>query len=51
VAGRFSKLAHWMSAVESQAGLQIEQWSIAPGKAPNEPLQLSVTLTAFLRET
>jgi type II secretory pathway component PulM len=51
VSGRFSKLAHWMSAVESQAGLQVEQWSIAPGKAPSEPLQLSVTLTALLRET
>jgi type II secretory pathway component PulM len=51
VAGRFNKLAHWMSAVESQTGLQIEQWSIAPGKAPNEPLQMSITITAFLRET
>lgn len=51
VSGRFSTLAQWMSAVESQAGLQIDSWTMTQGKESNEPHQLTVDLTAFLRGT
>ena len=49
VRGRFSKLAHWMSEVEAQSGLQIDAWTISAGEQPGDPHMLTVNLTAFLR--
>ena len=51
VSGRFSKLAQWISDVEGQSGLQVDSWTMTPGTGPSDPHQLSVKLTAFLRET
>ena len=51
VIGRFSKLAHWMSAIESQAGLQVDSWMITPGTGSNNAHRLHVALTALLRAT
>ena len=50
VRGRFSKLAHWMSEVEAQSGLQIESWTLSAGDKPGDLHTLTVNLTAFLRE-
>lgn len=50
VAGRFSKLAHWMSDVEAQSGLLIESWTLSAGDKPGAPHKLTVNLTAFLKE-
>ena len=50
VTGHFSKLGRWISAVEAQSGLQIDSLAITAGKEPGEPHQLTVHLTAFLRE-
>ena len=49
VRGRFSKLAHWMSEVEEQSGLQIESWTISAGDKPGGAHTLTVELTAFMR--
>ncbi|MDP3704149.1 MAG: type II secretion system protein GspM [Candidatus Omnitrophota bacterium] len=49
VRGRFSKLAHWMSEVEAQSGLQIDFWTISSGEKPGDLHTLTVNLTAFLR--
>ena len=49
VAGSFSKLGRWMSDLESQAGLQIDSWALRPDERPDEPHQLTVHLSAFLR--
>ena len=49
VRGRFSKLAHWMSEVEAQSGLQIDSWTISAGDKPGDPHTLTVNLTAFMR--
>ena len=49
VRGRFSKLAHWMSEVEAQSGLQIDAWTISAGEKPGGPHTLTVNLTAFIR--
>ena len=51
VSGRFNQLAHWISAVESQPGLQVESWTLAPGKDAADPTSLTVVLTAFLRNS
>lgn len=51
VTGRFQKLAHWLSAVESQPGLQVESWTLAPAQDASQGTQLTVTLTAFLRNS
>jgi hypothetical protein len=50
VTGHFNKLAHWISDIEAQSGLQVDSWTLTPGEAPNTPHQLTVTLTAFLRD-
>lgn len=50
VRGRFSKLAHWMSDVEAQSGLQIDSWTLSAGEQPGDLHTLTVNLTAFLRE-
>ena len=50
VSGHFSKLGRWISDVEAQSGLQIESLAITAGKEPGEPHQLTIHLTAFLRE-
>ena len=49
VRGRFSKLAHWMSEVEAQSGLQIDSWTISAGEKPGDLHTLTVNLTAFMR--
>ena len=49
VRGRFSKLAHWMSEVEAQSGLQIESWTLSAGEKPGDLHTLTVNLTAFIR--
>jgi len=51
LAGRFSKLAHWISDAETYAGLQIDSWTFASGGKPGEPHRLTVQMTAFLRNT
>ena len=43
-AGRFSKLAHWLSDIEAQPGFQVESWAFTPAKEAGEPLQLTVKL-------
>lgn len=48
VTGRFSKLAHWISEVETQPGLHIDSWHLVPGKEADAPHELTVHLTAFL---
>ena len=50
VRGRFSKLAHWMSEVEAQSGLQIDSWTLSAGEKPGDLHTLTVNLTALLRE-
>jgi len=50
VTGRFSKLAHWLSDMESQVGLQVDAWTLTSGKEPDAAHQLTVHLTAFLEE-
>ena len=49
VTGRFSKLAHWLSDVESRAGLQIDTWMLTPGSEPGGQHRLTIKLTADLR--
>ena len=49
VTGRFSKLAHWLSDVESCAGLQVDTWTLAPGSEPGGQHRLTIKLTADLR--
>ena len=49
VKGRFSKLAHWMSDVEAQSGLQVDSWELSAGEKPGDLHTLTVNLTAFLR--
>lgn len=49
VTGRFNQLAHWISAVESQPGLQVESWTLSPGKDAADATSLTIALTAFLR--
>lgn len=49
VAGRFSKLAHWLSDVEQCAGLHIDTWTLTPGPEPGAPHRLTIKLTANLR--
>ena len=49
VTGRFSKLAHWMSDVEAQSGLQVDSWTLSAGEKPGDLHTLTVNLTAFLR--
>ena len=51
VSGRFNQLARWMSAVESQPGLQVESWTLSPGKDAADATTLTVALSAFLRTT
>ena len=51
VTGRFGQLARWISAVESQPGLQVESWTLTPSKDGNQATQLTVALTAFLRNS
>ena len=46
VAGRFGKLARWLSEVESQSGLQVEAWTVTAG-GPNEPARLAVKLSVI----
>lgn len=50
-AGRFSKLTHWISDLEASCQLQVDSLTLTTGEDPNGPLQLTVQLTAFLRET
>lgn len=47
--GSLSKLARWMSAVEQQAGLQLDSWTITGATEPGQPHHLAVKLTAILR--
>ena len=49
VTGRFGKLAHWLSDVESCAGLQVDTWTLTPDSEPGQPHRLTVKLTADLR--
>ena len=49
LAGSFGQLAHWMNAVERQAGLQLDSWTITGTQAPGERHQAAVKLTALLR--
>jgi len=52
LSGPFGKLAHWIGAVESQGGLQIEEWTWSnDADATRSQQRLAVTLTAWLRET
>ena len=51
VTGSFSKIARWMNAVESQSCLQMDSWILTPDKEAGRASHLSVSLTAFLRET
>ena len=48
--GHFSKLAHWMSELEAQSGLQVDSWTITAADESGKPHELTVSLTAFLRE-
>ena len=50
VTGRFSTLAHWMSEIENQGGFLVESWTLAPESEAAGQCQLSVKMTAFLRE-
>jgi len=49
--GPFSRLAYWMSELEQQSGLQIDEWTIKGSEGPREPHELNIKMTAFLRET
>ena len=47
LSGRFSRLARWLSDIESQHGFQIDSWRLE--NSPSDALPtLSVKLTAFL---
>ena len=48
--GRFGQLARWLSEVETQSGLQVDAWDLAPAKAADQSYRLTVKLTGFLRE-
>lgn len=46
--GRYSRLARWLSAVERQAGLQVESWSIVPD---GDELLLTAEVTAIMKDS
>ena len=48
VTGSFSKLARWMSDVETQEGFQIDSWTLKRALEQNPQSQLSVKMTVFL---
>ena len=48
VTGHFNKLGRWISDLETQSNLQINSWTLIPGKEPNQPPQLTADITAFL---
>ncbi len=47
--GSFGQLAHWMNAVEQEAGLQLEAWTITGAQEAGSRHQATVKLTALLR--
>lgn len=53
LAGSFSKLARWISAVESQPEFQIESLTLAPSESDSSSRSVNCTLsvTAYLRES
>ena len=48
--GHFSKLAQWLSELETQSGLQVDSWTITGAGEPGQPHELTVSLIALLRE-
>ena len=48
VTGSFSKLARWMSDVETQEGFQIDSWTLKKASEQAPQLQLSVKMTVYL---
>ena len=48
VTGSFSKLARWMSDVETQEGFQIDSWTLKKTSEQVPQLQLSVKMTVYL---
>ena len=49
--GRFNKLMDWISALEAQAGLRVDSWELTSGEKPGQPHQITMSLTALLRES
>ncbi len=47
--GNFTRLLHWMNAVETQTGLEIDSWKIATTENPSEPPKLTVSMNVFLK--
>ena len=50
LSGSFSKMARWMSDVESQYGFQIDSWEITGSRELGQPALMNVRVTAFLRD-
>ncbi|MBI4436650.1 MAG: type II secretion system protein M [Candidatus Omnitrophica bacterium] len=44
VAGSFSKLAHWISDVETQDGFRIDSWTLRKNSAASSQLTVKVTV-------
>ena len=51
VTGSFNKLARWMNDMETEAGFQIDSWSLKPSSTSDRISELSVKLTTFLGES
>ena len=49
VTGRFSQLAHWISDVEAQAGLQIDSWKLSSEEGADQFRRLTIKMSAFLQ--
>ena len=50
LSGSFSKMARWMSDVESQYGFQIDSWEMTGSRELGQPTLMTVQVTAFLRD-
>ncbi len=51
VTGSFGRVTRWMGEVESQPGLQLESWTLAPDSDNERLVRCRITMTAYLRET
>jgi len=51
LSGGYGHIAHWIEAVESHAGLQIDSWELSTESELDKTHQFVVELTAYLDET
>ena len=51
VTGRFNKLMEWIRDLEAQTGLRVDSWELTSEEKPGHPHQLTMTITALLRES